>query len=183
MSYIIKSIAKFCLAALIPFHMLAIAWTTIIPLFPYFPQLSKNVLYKKVNGVFDPYLISTGNAQRWNLFTSLPDIHNLDAIVEVVDNNGVKYHFDPVLPGLKELNTNNLRELSLFLRFMYGMNEYIEPYMQKVITAIDESGHIEIKEAYLIINQRRTRYLDNIRKDRLIYYSDPGRYGPYKARQ
>jgi len=174
-----KKATRYAIAVFIPVHLLVIIWTTLLPVLPFYPSIEKSKTYRQINRFFNYYLVSTGNAQRWNLFTSVSDVNGQEVVIEVTDQNGEKSQFDPILPGLKEHDSKNIRHVSFFLRVVYGMDSYAAPYMQRVFREIEKSG-TKVREGYLIVNERKTRYLKNITKDNIIYYIVPHQFGPYE---
>ncbi len=174
----LKKFWKLFILFLIPLHIVAITWTAMLPAMPFYGSFSETSFYKKTNHYLNYYLIGTCSSQRWDLFTSLSDIHAYEVFIEAEDTAGNKLIFDPIIPGLKKFETGELRHFTFFLRMVFGMEQWVEPYIQRSMQEISDSG-TPLRRAKLVIIQKRTRFLDEISKDGVIYYTDPREFGPY----
>ncbi|GIV34024.1 MAG: hypothetical protein KatS3mg031_1559 [Chitinophagales bacterium] len=178
-SMMTQQIKRILLMVLIPLHIAAISWSALQPVLSPFLQRQSGLLPEAVEAWLSTYLVFTGTRQRWDLFTSLPDIHGCEVYIEAEDTYGNNLLFDPLLPGLQKFDDHQLRYFNFYLRLAFGMEAWAEPYMQRVMHKISSSG-TPLRQAHLVIILKRTRFLRDIRKDKVLYYVQPRKLGPYR---
>lgn len=171
---------RYFIMLFLPIHLLAIISTTLLPILPVYQYIVNSQIYTKISFVFEEYLNSTRNIQRWGMFSFVPTVAGQNIKIIVIDLNGKKFTFDPIIPGLHEHDEKNIRLVPYFIETVYRHDReiYITPYIQRAFKEIEKQG-INIREGYLIINEKRTRYLENIRSTGIRYNEEKHEYGPY----
>lgn len=171
--------ARIFIILIVPLHVLAVLWVTIITIATGNREVTESKLYQNTRCVVEPYLTATGTNQQWRLFTSAPYFHDYQVEIEVVDTAGKLHQFAPILPGLKPFDPfDNIRHLSIFQRFGGDYHSYTNSYMQRAISEIEARG-VVVQEAYLNIYERRTRFVENIQQDHIVYTEHYPTFGPY----
>lgn len=158
---VLKGLAQGCLCALLLYHLLA---TTVYNL----PKTTS--LGDGLHRLTEPYAKFFGLWQEWDMFSTIPWFHELDATLLVVDEAGAASEHPPVLPGLTPA-PNNLRFTAAWIRLAGPSgtsHQHGQRYFQNACHAAEAALGRRVRSVQLRLEAQRLRSLSQIRRDGII---------------
>ena len=125
---------------------------------------------KSLHAPFNHYLAGLGLWQRWNMFTTVPYFHHLDAVANARFTDGKTQHFGPLLPELSAYPDAN-RLHGFFLRTAFPKPQYeayAKTYGRRLCRAIAARAGRSPESVEVIILADRLRRLAEVRKDNVL---------------
>lgn len=121
----------------------------------------------------EPYVKFFGLWQEWDMFSTIPWFHRLDATLLVVDETGATTEHPPVLPGLRPPG-DNLRFAAAWVRLAGpsgASHQQGRRYFQNACEAASSKLGRRVHSVRLQVDAQRLRSLSQIRRDGKIAQS------------
>ncbi len=133
---------------------------------------------------------TTGTAQNWSMFHSIPRVQSMQVRVVASDREGNQHEFDSGLPGLQEIEPHNkIRYYYTFDRiFSPGGEPYRKSYIRNLSQALGEKNldlvafniHLRVENTHPHNTpQKISRLLERIRKSGKAAIEQKDVFGPF----
>jgi hypothetical protein len=111
----------------------------------------------------------TGNWQSWDMFTTIPYLHDYDVAVDVTDADGQKSTTGVTLPGLARYD-RSVRNEAFFLRVVGDATyaAYLGGYVRNVCAALRARSGRGGQQLVFHESYERLRWLNEIRENGVI---------------
>ncbi len=133
---------------------------------------------------------TTGTAQNWSMFHSIPRVQRLQLLVIASDREGNQHEFGPGLPGLQDIKPHeSIRYYYTFERiFTPGGEPYRESYIRNLSRALSKANpdlvefsiHLKVENTHpQNTRQEMSRLLERIRKSGKAAIEQKNVFGPF----
>jgi hypothetical protein len=175
---------KFVFSILLTLHVFIIVWVSVAAVVKEFPNGDKisPENFKKTHALFNNYISLTRNDQAWGMFSTIPTFTDYNVKIEFTDINNKKYLFNPIIPGLKKMDTK-LRHIVFFIRITTSHRQYLSAYLDNAAVEAVNQRFIKPREINLKIYEYRIRELEKIRKDAILDTLYILTNGPFKCKE
>jgi len=130
------------------------------------PQFRPSLPWKELTGAYATF---TGSRQGWNMFESIPVLHDFNCDIVVNRQDGKLEKIGPILPGFLDYKSNEGPRTFCLLERITGY-DYFAAYRQAYLTRVDEHLRSAAVAETLVdwslqVEWSYTRSLFHIRRD------------------